>query len=97
MALSDTCYEALETLKDDLIGYADWEYSPVELGRIVNAMYELATFMVGQDLPPNSPKDNLNEIVDGVVVASMLDKAHNEKSKKRGCPNFCVNGVKGHC
>jgi hypothetical protein len=45
-------------------------------------MYELATFMVGQDLPPNSPKDNLNEIVDGVVVASMLDKAHNEKSKK---------------
>ncbi len=82
MALSDTCFEALESLKDDLIGYADWDYSPVELSRIVNAMYELATFMVGQDMPPNSPKDNLNEVVDGVVVASILDKAHKEKSEK---------------
>ncbi len=82
MALSDTCAEALERLKTDIVDYANWDYPPTELSRIINAMYELATFMVVQDLPPKTQTDVLNEIVDGVVVASILDKAHKEKTAK---------------
>ena len=82
MALSDTCFEALETLQDGLVNYADDDYPPTELSRIVTAIYEVGEFMVRQDIPPNSPPVNVQEILDGVVVANILDKAYAEKSVK---------------
>jgi hypothetical protein len=82
MALSDTCFEALETLQDGLVSYADDDYLPTHLSRIVTAIYEVGEFMVRQDIPPNSPPVNVQEILDGVVVANILDKAYAEKSVK---------------
>ena len=78
MALSDTCADALNELQRDFVDYADWNYNPVELNRIINAMYELSEFVIRQDLPPNSNLDNLQEIIDKVVVASILDMAEKD-------------------
>ena len=78
MALSDTCADALNELQRDFVDYADWNYNPVELNRIINAMYELSEFVIRQDLPPDTNLDNLQEIIDRVVVASILDMAEKE-------------------
>jgi len=82
MALSDTCFEALDGLQNGLVSYADYDYPSTELSRIVTAIYEVGEFMVRQDIPPNSPQVNVQEILDGVVVANILDKAYAEKSVK---------------
>ena len=87
MALSDTCAEALTTLREDLVGYCDWGYNPSELSRIISAIYELAEFMIRQDVPPRTPADNIVEFVDGAVVASILDIAH-EKDENAICKCF---------
>jgi hypothetical protein len=83
MALSDTCFDALDRLQNDLVEYAEWGYNPTELSRVITAMYELGEFMVRQDIPPSSTV-NIEEILDGVVVANILDKAH-----KENCENIC--------
>lgn len=84
MALSDSCFDALNDLQYDMVGYADWGYSPKELNRIVNAMFELGTFMVRQDVSPEHSLDNVENAVDRVVLGSLLDKAHDQN-----CENIC--------
>jgi hypothetical protein len=79
MALSDTCFEALDDLQNDLVGYADWGYNPKELNRIVTAMFELGSFIVIQDIPPGSSLDKLDDAIDRVVVGNLLEKAHTQK------------------
>ena len=78
MAMSDTCSDALRDLQLGFVNYADWNYNPVELNRVVNSMYELSEFVIRQDLPPDTNLDNLQEIIDRVVVASILDMAEKE-------------------
>jgi hypothetical protein len=78
MALSDTCSDALYELQNDFVGYADWNYKPSELSRIVNAMYELAEFMIRQDVSPHAKLEHLEEIIDGAVVARIFDIADEE-------------------
>ena len=81
MALSDTCFEALDDLQNDLVSYADWGYSPKELNRIVIAMFELGSFMVRQDIPPDSSSDKVDDAIDRVVVGILLEKAHTQNCK----------------
>ena len=81
MALSDTCFEALDDLQNDLVGYADWGYSPKELNRIVIAMFELGSFMVRQDIPPDSSLDKVDDAIDRIVVGILLEKAHTQNCK----------------
>ena len=76
--MSDTCSDALRDLQLGFVNYADWNYNPVELNRVVNSMYELSEFVIRQDLPPDTNLDNLQEIIDRVVVASILDMAEKE-------------------
>ena len=78
MAMSDTCSDALRDLQLGFVNYADWNYNPVELNRVVNSMYELSEFVIRQDLPPDTNLDNLQEIIDRVVVASILDMAEKD-------------------
>lgn len=84
MALSDTCSDALDDLQNDMVGYADWGYSTKELSRIVNAMFELGTFMVRQDIPPEFSLDKVENAVDRVVLGILLQKAHDQN-----CKNIC--------
>ena len=79
MSLSDTCAETIATLRGAFVQHADWGYSASELNRIINSIYDLADFMVRQDVSPRAPIEKVNEIVDGVVVAGILDTAHDGK------------------
>ena len=75
MALSDTCSEVLEELQSEFVSYADWSYSPVELNRIITAMFELAYFMARQDIPPDRPINALDNAVNNIVIVNILAKA----------------------
>ena len=85
MALSDTCSDVLITLKKDFVNYADYNYDPIEMSKIITAMYELSSFMVRQDFSRNAPLDKIQEVIDGVVVAGILDRA-----TEANCENICV-------
>jgi hypothetical protein len=79
MALSDACFEALNTLQDEMVSYADWEYAPSELSKVVEAMYELASFFARHDIDPDASQEKLEGMLDGIIVANILDKAHEEE------------------
>ena len=55
MALSDTCSDTLHELGKELVWYSDWGYKPEQLIPVIDALYNLATFMYGQDTPPGMP------------------------------------------
>ncbi len=80
MSLSDKCLEALENLQNDFVSYADWDYEVEELSRIVQAMYELGTFFVRQNFPPDLSLNPIDEIIDEFVVIGILEKAQAENS-----------------
>ena len=75
MSLSDTCANVLDTLATDLIHYSTMGYDPKELSKIITAMYELSSFMVTHDMPPNMTTYNLDLFLDNCVVDNLLQKA----------------------
>lgn len=75
MALSDTCFEALDNLQTDFVGYLDWDYPAEKLSNIIDAMYLLGEFMVDQDMHPGAPENYKKHHLDGVVIGALLDKA----------------------
>ena len=75
MALSDTCADVLDTLATDLIHYSTMGYDPKELSKIITAMYELSSFMVTHDMPPDRPINALDNAVNNIVIVNILAKA----------------------
>ena len=72
MALSDSCSDALTELARELVWYSDWDYKPEQLIPVIDALYNLATFTAGQDIPPNMPNANPTAGVSRVVVGAIL-------------------------
>ena len=93
MALSDTCADVLDTLATDLIHYSTMGYDPKELSKIITAMYELSSFMVTHDMPPDVVVNNLNMFLDNCVVDNLLQKA--EKSGDNDFPEVLA-GIARH-
>ena len=80
MSLSDSCVDALDLLQNKFVEYASWGYSPNSLNHILNAIYSLSEFVVSQDVSPRAPRDKVRELIDGVALARLLDKAHEKQS-----------------
>lgn len=72
MALSDTCVETLQELGRELVWYSDWGYSPEEIIPVIDALYNLATFTIGQDAQPGTSNSNLSMGISRLVVGAIL-------------------------
>jgi hypothetical protein len=72
MALSDICSDALHELGEGLVMYSDWGYHPELLIPVIDALYNLATFTNGQDVPPGMPNPNPSLGISRVVVGAIL-------------------------
>jgi hypothetical protein len=52
--------------------YSDWGYRPEQLIPVIDALYNLATFTNGQDVPPGMPNPNPSLGISRVVVGAIL-------------------------
>jgi|LauGreDrversion4_2_1035121.scaffolds.fasta_scaffold223995_2 hypothetical protein len=84
MALSDTCSDTLHQLGEGLVRYSDLGYKPEQLIPIIDALYNLATFTVRQDTPPEmsitDPSIGISRVVVGAILGVELDHDCGKKS-----------------
>lgn len=85
MALSDTCAEVVHMLSMDFVNYADFDYTPSELNRLINGIYSLTEFMVAQDLSPECPEIFIEPGVNRNVIGNILMAAFKIREEDADC------------
>ncbi len=71
MALSDSCARILNELAKELVDYSDFGYEPKQVCHIVDALFSLASFVVGQDLPPDTPNTDHSLGISRTVIGTI--------------------------
>jgi hypothetical protein len=72
MALSDSCSDALDEIAQKVVWYSYWGYKPIEVIPVIDALYNLATFIAGQNSSPNMPNADPSAGISRVVVGAIL-------------------------
>ena len=79
MALSDNCASALNELVDGVVQYAGTGYTPKQLNKVVKALFEIASIVIEYDASPKTPSVIKDEMVNNLVVNSLLSKLTDER------------------
>ena len=85
MALSDSCSDVLNDLAKELVWYSDWGYQPEQLIPVIDALYNLASFTVGQDVPPGMLKHDPELGISRIVIGAILGVELKDDEIGRAC------------